>query len=192
MPKIERLYYLQPDVVYLAKDLLGKVIHTNINGKITSGIISETEAYNGIIDKGSHAYNGRRTKRTEITYWQGGTAYVYLCYGMYPLFNVVTNEVDIPHAILIRGIIPLDGIDEMLLRTGKNKISKDFTNGPGKVAKALGIITEHTGIDLTGNTIWLSDENTIIPESEIIACPRVGINYAGEDALLQYRFILKL
>ncbi len=191
MNKLNEKYYTNQDVVFLAKDILGKVLHSNIDNKYTSGIITETEAYEGITDKASHAYNGKRTKRTETMYKKGGVAYVYLCYGMHPLFNIITNKVDIPHAILIRAIKPLEGIDIMLQRTNKINIPKDFSNGPGKVSKALGIKTEHSGISLLDNLIWISDENIIFNKKNIIQTTRIGVGYAQEDALLQYRFILE-
>ncbi len=189
MSKIPIQYYLNDDVVYLAKDLIGKYLFTKIDGKrLTGGIITETEAYAGITDKASHAYNNRRTKRTEVMYNKGGDAYVYLCYGMHALFNIVTNKKDIPHAILIRAIHPTEGIELMLQRAGKTKITKEFANGPGKVAKILGITTIHSGIELTNNTIWLEDKGIVFNNSEIETTTRIGVDYAKEDALLPYRF----
>jgi len=185
---LNKKYYLSKDVVKLAKDLIGKVIHTNIDGVLTSAIITETEAYAGITDKASHAYGGRRTQRTEVMYSEGGIAYVYLCYGMHYLFNIVTNKKDIPHAVLIRGIYPLKGIETMLQRAHKNKLTKDIGKGPGKVTKLLGIDKRHNAISLLDNTIWLSDENINIKKNAIIVSKRIGIDYAGEDALLPYRF----
>jgi DNA-3-methyladenine glycosylase len=189
--KLKRDFYLSEDVVSIAKELLGKYLYTNFEGIITSGIICETEAYAGVTDKASHAFGGRRTERTEIMYEQGGTAYVYLCYGIHSLFNVVTNFKDIPHAVLIRGIQPVEGIDKMLERTGKKKLDNNFGIGPGKVSKALGIHFKDTGIDLTGNIIWIEDKGFKINEKDIVASTRIGVDYAGEDALLPYRFIWK-
>ena len=117
-------FYAREDVVKIARELLGKVLVTNFNGILTSGMIVETEAYAGTTDKASHAYGGRRSARTEIMYMPGGTAYVYLCYGIHHLFNVVTNAINIPHAILIRGIEPIDGIETMLARRGKDKLGR--------------------------------------------------------------------
>jgi DNA-3-methyladenine glycosylase len=189
MPKLPESYYLRQDVVFLAKDLIGKYIFTSIDGiEITGGIITETEAYEGITDKASHAYNNRRTKRTEVMYHKGGVAYVYLCYGIHSLFNIVTNGKDIPHAILIRAIQPITGIETMLRRAKKKKIAGDFAKGPGKVAKILGITTQHSGVKLTGSSIWLEDKGLKIPDKNIISSKRIGIDYAGEDALLPYRF----
>lgn len=188
--KLQKSFYLKDDVVALSKALLGKFLCTNIGGKgITSGMITETEAYAGVIDKASHAYGDRRTERTEVMYMKGGTAYVYLCYGVHSLFNVVTNKKNIPHAILIRGIEPADGTDLMLKRSGKKIMDKRSGIGPGKVTKLLGIHFSHTGISLLGNEIWIEDRGVKIPDAKIIDGPRVGVDYAGEDAKLPYRFI---
>lgn len=186
--KLSQQYYLHPDVLFLAKDLLGKVLVTKINGIRTSGIISETEAYHGVHDKASHAYGGRRTPRTETMYAKGGVAYVYLCYGIHHLFNVVTNIEDIPHAILIRGIEPLEGTHEMLMRKNISKIKKGMGIGPGNVTRCLGIHTGMDKTDLSGKKIWIEDRGIRIPENKIIVGPRVGVDYAGKDALLPYRF----
>lgn len=176
----------------LARDLLGKLLVTNLNGVITSGIISETEAYAGIVDRASHAYGGRRTKRNEVMYAEGGRSYVYLCYGIHHLFNVVTAPAGQPHAILIRGIIPYQGKEEIQKRINKNKINPAFTNGPGKLSKALGITTKLNGNILTGNEIWIEDQQIVIPDSDIIISNRIGVDYAGEDAKLPYRFNLRI
>lgn len=192
MPKLKRYYYLQEDVVAVAQDLLGKTLCTNINGKLTSGIITETEAYAGVNDKASHSFGGKRTPRNEVMYAKGGTGYVYLCYGLHHLFNVVTNKENIPHAVLIRAIKPLEGIETILKRRKQKTVAKNTAGGPGTVSQALGITTKLNGEDLTGNKIWLQDEGIKIIKQNIIACPRVGVDYAGEDAKLPYRFILKL
>lgn len=181
-------FYLNEDVIQVAKDLLGKVIITKIDGITTSGIITETEAYAGITDKASHAYGGRRTNRTEIMYARGGVAYVYLCYGIHHLFNVVTNVQDIPHAVLIRAIEPVKGIDAMLQRRKKTKLQSQLTSGPGAMSMALGIHTLHTGLSLGKGIITIHDEGINI--EEIIATTRIGVDYAKEDALLPYRFYI--
>jgi DNA-3-methyladenine glycosylase len=197
MPILPRSYYLNPDVVNLAKDLLGKYLVTQIDGKLTSGMIVETEAYAGVTDKASHAYGDRRTTRTEIMYCIGGTAYVYLCYGVHSLFNIVTNGKDIPHAVLIRGIVPADGTEIMLQRTGKASLTKKFGIGPGNVSKALGIHYSQTGLDLTkkpinkkNNGIWLEERGFFVEPSKILVTTRIGVQYSGEDATLPYRFVL--
>jgi len=188
--KLKKSFFIQEDVVKIAKELLGKTIYTCINGFNTTAVITETEAYAGTTDKASHAYGGRRTQRTETMYREGGCAYVYFCYGMHHLFNIVTNKKEIPHAVLIRAIYPLKGTDIMLNRVHKTHFIKNMGNGPGKVTKLLGINKTHDAITLTGKTIWLEDMSLSIDESFIIADKRIGIDYAGEDALLAYRFYL--
>ena len=135
MKKLKEEFYLREDVVQIAKDLLGKVIYSHIDGKTCGGIITETEAYAGITDKASHAYGGKRSKRTEAMYADGGISYIYLCYGIHSLFNVVTNHKNIPHAVLIRAIKPIEGLTEMLLRRKKPKLKNDTCIGPGKVSR---------------------------------------------------------
>ena len=189
--KIPFSYYLNQDVIFLAKDLLGKVLFTQINGEITSGIIVETEAYNGIQDKASHAYGGRRTGRTETLYNQGGISYVYLCYGIHNLFNVVSSVNGEPHAVLIRAIEPLTGKDIMEARRKMPAIKPAISSGPGSAAKALGIDRSFNEKDLTGDEIWIEDHNIRYTDHEIAASPRVGVAYAGEDAFLPWRFFIK-
>lgn len=151
-------------------------------------MISETEAYAGVSDRASHASGGRRTKRTEILYRPGGAAYVYLCYGIHHLFNAVTSIEDDPKAVLVRAALPLDGVEEMLRRRGKSNADRTLLAGPGSLGRALGITTDLTGTALDGNTLWIEDRGVDVPESAIHAGPRIGVDYAGEDALLPYRF----
>jgi DNA-3-methyladenine glycosylase len=189
MSKLPLSFYLRDDVVKIARELLGKYLYTNIDGIFTGGIITETEAYNGIADRASHAYGGRRTARTEIMYAQGGTAYVYLCYGIHSLFNVVTNKKDTPHAVLIRAIYPVEGISQMRIRRHRANVSDaELCIGPGTVSQALGIHFSDTGKSLLGNDIWIEDKGLKFPPKKIVAGPRVGVDYAGKDALLPYRF----
>jgi DNA-3-methyladenine glycosylase len=184
-------FYTRKDVVKISKELLGKIVVTKFDNELTAARITETEAYNGVVDKASHAYNDRRTKRTEIMYAKGGAAYVYLCYGIHHLFNVVTNLQGTPHAVLIRAAEPLIGIDVMLRRTNKKKLDYTLTRGPGNVSKALGIYTHHTGINLKSEIFFIADDGLKIPGKKIIATPRIGVDYAAEDALLPYRFFIK-
>ena len=183
-------YYLNEKVVELAKNLLGKYLFTNIDNHLTGGIITETEAYAGITDKASHAFGGRRTARTEVMYHKGGISYVYFTYGIHYLFNIVSGKEDVPHAILIRAIYPTTGGKFMLQRTGKSKINYQLSNGPAKLTKSLGITKEQNGIPLNSNELWLEDRGIIVEPKTITATPRIGINYAEEDALLPYRFVL--
>ncbi|WP_346316469.1 DNA-3-methyladenine glycosylase [Chitinophaga sp. YIM B06452] len=190
MAKLERAFYADKDVLKVAKALLGKVLVTEIGGIRTSGRIVETEAYNGVADRASHAWNNRRTNRTEIMFGPGGVAYVYLCYGIHHLFNVVTNSEDVPHAVLVRGLEPLEGIDHMLFRCGKQKVDYTLTAGPGSLSKALGITTALTGQSLLGDVIWIEDAPPVA-KKDIVAGTRVGVAYAMEDAYLPYRFSVK-
>lgn len=189
--KLPQGYYQNPDVVALSKDLLGKYLFTNIEGTITGGYIVETEAYNGVIDRASHAYGNRRTGRTEVMFGQGGVAYVYLCYGIHEMFNIVTNMEGTPHAVLIRAVNPTDGIDAMLLRRNMPVLKNNITSGPGSVAKALGISRAINAVSLQSDTIWIEDRGLTFKDDEVTAVPRVGVDYAGEDALLPYRFYVK-
>ncbi|MCB0507868.1 MAG: DNA-3-methyladenine glycosylase [Chitinophagales bacterium] len=189
--KLSKKYYLNEDVVYMAKDLLGKVLITNINGIKTGGIITETEAYSEI-EKGSHAYNKRMTDRTQIMFGNGGYAYVYLCYGMYYLFNVVTGKQGTAQAVLIRSIKPTIGVEEILIRRNKTKIDKQLCNGPGKVCQALGITKQQYGISLMSDNVWIEKSNIIIKENQIQITPRIGIDYAEEDKNLPWRFVLSI
>lgn len=190
MKKLDHRFYDREDVVMLARELLGKLLVTEMDGVRTSGRIVETEAYAGTIDRASHAYGGRRTNRTEIIFGGAGKAYVYLCYGIHHLFNVVTNKEGVPHAILIRAVEPVEGIDKMLERTGKEKADYTLTRGPGNVSRALGIRSKHTGTDLLGNLIYLVDDDFPVQQTSIVASARIGVDYAGPDAALLYRFHL--
>lgn len=190
--KLQRDFYVRDDVVQISKDLLGKVLCTKLDGQVTKAVITETEAYAGEGDKASHAYGGRRTKRTEPIFGEGGVAYVYLCYGIHHLFNVVTSSAGTPHAILVRAGKVQDGEKLMLARRGKSKTDHSLLAGPGSFAKALGITTAMTGTDLTGNRIWIEDQSRHMKNDEISVGPRVGVDYAEEDASRPYRFIAEL
>ena len=181
--KLANSFYCNTDVIDISKKLIGKVLVTNLSNHLTSGIIVETEAYAGTFDKASHAFNNKRTKRTKIMYKNGGIAYVYPCYGIHNLFNVITNVKDIPHAVLIRAIEPLEGIKEMCRRRNiSNKYS--LTDGPGKLTQAL-------GKSLQSDTIWIQDTGIKFLEKDILSSNRIGVDYAGKDAKLLYRFHVK-
>ncbi len=189
--KLSLSYYSSEDVLFLARDLLGKVLYTAINGEITAGIIVETEAYAGVKDKASHAYGGRRTHRTEALYGPGGISYVYLCYGIHHLFNVVTSVENDPHAVLIRAVEPFTGKEIMESRRNMPASRAAISSGPGSAAKALGIDRSFNKRDLTGDEIWIEDHGIQYSPVEIAAGPRIGVAYAQEDALLPWRFFVK-
>lgn len=191
MIMLNDMWYRRAGVVAVARDLLGKVLVTAFEGRRTSGRIVEVEAYNGVVDRASHAWSGRRTRRTEVMFGAGGSAYVYLIYGIHHLFNVVTNEADVPHAVLVRALEPLEGIPVMLERTGKAKLDHTLTRGPGNLSKAMGLLTMHTGMSLQGKEIWIGDDGWRAKRGEIVVSPRIGVDYAGEDAALPYRFYIK-
>lgn len=181
MNKLNKDFYTREDVVQLSQELLGKVIVTNINNELTSGMIVETEAYKAPEDKACHAYLNKKTNRTKVMFEEGGVAYIYLCYGIHHLFNVVTGKEGMAHAVLIRGVEPLEGIDTMLVRRKMIKIKRNLTAGPGTLSKALGLRKDFTGHSLIDNSImWIEDRGITFSEDEIIASPRVGIDYAGD------------
>jgi DNA-3-methyladenine glycosylase len=189
--KLPETWYYGDDVVALSKDLLGKYLFTRIDGITTGGYIVETEAYKGVIDKASHAYGNRLTPRTKTMFMQGGIAYVYLCYGIHEMFNIVTSTEGRPHAILIRAIEPTEGIDTMLVRRSMAALKPNITSGPGSVAKALGISRAINAFSLQSDAIWLEDRGLTFPDESVASVPRVGVDYAGDDALLPYRFYVK-
>ncbi|RZK56532.1 MAG: DNA-3-methyladenine glycosylase [Pedobacter sp.] len=191
MSKLTHYFYQQQDVVSLAQQLLGKQLFTLIDGVLTGGTVVETEAYNGVIDKASHAYNGRYTPRTATMYQSGGVSYVYLCYGIHHLFNVVTGSEGTPHAVLIRGIEPVVGLEQMLVRRGMEKFANRVTAGPGALAKALGIDKNLNAKDLLGDEIWIEDNGILFKGEDIVSSPRVGVDYAEDHALLPWRFYVR-
>ena len=187
--KLTDSFYRRTNVVKIARELLGKVLFTNVNGIITAGMIVETEAYSWK-EKGCHAYGSKRTNRNAVMFEKGGHTYVYLCYGMHNLFNIVTNETNIPEAVLIRAIQPVHGIDEMMIRRGNLKNEFHLTSGPGKLTKALGIDRKLNGKFLMGNEVWVEDAGNPVSSRDIVKGPRIGVDYAGEDARLPWRFTL--
>jgi DNA-3-methyladenine glycosylase len=188
--KLGASFYQRSDVVEIARELLGKLVITEWDGLITAGRIVETEAYRGVSDRASHAYGARRTARTEVMYAPGGIAYVYLCYGIHHLCNVVTGGRDEPHAVLLRGIEPVEGLTIMSKRTGKGEKDKTIGAGPGNLSRALGISIAHTGHSLLGGSFYIAEDGFLLPENKIMATPRIGVDYAGVDASLPYRFII--
>lgn len=189
--KLPQSFYERDDVVKISKELIGKYLFTNIDGEVTGGYIVETEAYNGVIDRASHAYGNRLTPRTSTMFGQGGVAYVYLCYGIHEMFNIVTSVEGQPHAILIRAIQPTDGVDIVLMRRNMAALKPNITSGPGSVAQALGISRKINAISLQSDTLWIEDRGLTFTDDAIASVPRVGVAYAGHDALLPYRFYVK-
>jgi DNA-3-methyladenine glycosylase len=188
--KLTESFYQRTDVVKIARELLGKGLFTDIDGVVTGGLIVETEAYSWK-ERGSHAYGARKTNRNAIMFEKGGYAYVYLCYGMYNLFNVVTNREGVADAVLIRGLEPIRGLAEMELRRGPVRNPFHLTSGPGKLTKAMGIDRKMNGKFLLDSEVWLEDVGVKIGPAKIEASPRIGIDYAGEDAKLPWRFTIK-
>ncbi|MES2891214.1 MAG: DNA-3-methyladenine glycosylase [Bacteroidota bacterium] len=191
MYKLTIDFFNRDNVVQIAKELIGKILVTNFNGVRTSGRIVETEAYVGLTDKASHSFAGKRTPRNEHMYAQAGTAYIYVCYGIHQMFNIVTNSSGVPDAILVRALDPLDGIDFMLERTGKLSLDFSLTRGPGNVGKALGFNKRYSGYSLAGGEIFIEDDNIKFGVDAIRSSPRIGVAYAGVDARLPYRFYFK-
>lgn len=185
---LPKAFYLRKNVVLIAKELLGKSLLTCINGQITGGLIVETEAYS-YRERGCHAYMGKMTARNRVMFEEGGVAYVYLCYGIHNLFNVVVNGKNKPEAVLVRALQPIQGEDVMKKRMRASSI-KRITSGPGKLTKALGIDRSCNGNDLSSSELWIEDGVTI-RKKEIVSAPRIGIDYAGEDAKLPWRFFIK-
>ncbi len=188
--KLPRDFYTRSSVLTVARELLGKllVVPTRNAGRV-SGLIVETEAYRGPQDRAAHSYGGRRTTRTETMYGIGGTAYVFFVYGMYNQFNVVTNNLDTPHAVLIRAIEPIEGI-ELMRKRRHGQPDRNLTNGPGKLCIAMGIDRSFDGADLLGRKVWIEAGNRV-PRSQILSGPRIGIDYAEEWVDKPWRFWIK-
>lgn len=191
---LPKSFFLRADVVQIAKDLLGKQLISTINGSSTEAIIVETEAYRAPDDKGCHAYQNRLTDRTSTMFEVGGTSYVYICYGVHNLFNVVTGPKGMAHAVLIRAVEPTLGQEEMLIRRGFDKMKKEVTNGPGKFTKAMGITKAQNGISLISKKegLWIGDKGVNVAKEDIIAGPRVGMSkYVEECSNWPWRFRIK-
>ena len=188
--KLPETFYERTNVVRIARELLGKSLFTNIDGVVTGGMIVETEAYSWK-ERGCHAFNARKTDRNAVMFGPGGHAYVYMCYGIHFLFNVVTNTQDTADAVLVRALEPHTGIEVMQERRGKLSNRYHLTSGPGKLTRALGIDRQWNGRSLLADDVWISDNGTRLSNANIIASPRIGIDYAGEDAALPWRFTIK-
>ncbi len=190
--RADRAFFERSDVTLLARDLLGKFLVSHVGGEACSGMITETEAYAGQSDRACHAYGGRRTKRTEVMYWKGGTAYVYLCYGIHHLFNVISGPQEAPDAVLIRAIEAEEGQNTLLRRRKMERPSRNWLGGPGKLTHGLGIRNDrHNGRDLTqDDELWIEDRGIEVPDELVRTSSRIGIDHAGPDAALPYRYYL--
>lgn len=189
--KLPLSFYQREDVVQIAHELLGKDLYTNIAGQLCGGTIIETEAYRGPDDRGSHAFNDRRTPRNEMMYQAGGCVYMYICYGIHDMLNIVSGMEGMSHAILIRALEPHTGID--IMRERRNIVSKDqrLCQGPGALAQAMGLKKTHNGIDLQEDMIWINETGITYSDDEIISSPRVGMNFEGAYKLIPWRFYVK-
>jgi len=183
--KLTPSYYRSTQVVALARDLLGKYLYSNINHQLTGGIITETEAYAGVTDKASHAYNGRFTARTKTMYQEGGISYVYFTYGMHYCFNVVAKkDGEESGAVLIRSVQPRLGIGTMI-KNRKIDLISNLVNGPAKLTQAMQITKKQYHVDLTKDSnLFIIDG---IKTTKILAKPRIGIK-AGSDKLWNFSF----
>jgi DNA-3-methyladenine glycosylase len=191
LKKLNHAFYNRKDVVRIAKELLGKILVTQFDSVRSSGRIVETEAYKGVNDRASHAFGGRRTARSEHLYGEPGTVYIYISYGMHHLFNVITNKKDTPHGVLIRALEPIDGVENMLSRTGKPFADYTLTKGPGNLARAMGISKIYNGGNLFSDKIFIEDDGMRYKSNQIVVTKRIGVESAQEDAELPYRFIVK-
>ena len=189
--RLNAAFYLNPDVVAVSRALLGKVLVSEVDGQRTAGMIVETEAYAGPDDQACHAYLRRNTKRTAPMFLEGGVAYVYLIYGIYNLFNIVTHKAGEPYAVLVRAVEPLEGLDVMLRRRGMDALRPNVSAGPGLLTIAMGITKALSGESLQGPELWIEDRGIIVPEGDIVSGTRVGVAYAGDDAFLPYRFSIR-
>lgn len=189
MPTLPYTFYDRSDVVQIARDLLGMVLISRTENLLTSGIITETEAYAGRNDRACHAHGGRRTARNEVMYGEPGRAYIYLCYGIHHLFNVVTHHSGMADAVLIRALWPLEGVEQMKMRRGVLQMNQ-LCNGPGKLTQALGISTQLNGVSLLEGTLSIENRGFKVNDQGVIQTTRIGIDYAGEDAKLPWRFFI--
>lgn len=191
--RLDPAFYRRSDVVGIARELLGRYLVTAFDGQRTAGRIVETEAYRAPDDKACHAHCNRFTKRTRVMFEAGGVAYIYLCYGIHHLFNVVTGAEGQAHAVLIRAVEPADNVERMLQRRRLDRQQRRLCAGPGVLSQALGITTAANGTSLVapGSPIWIEDRGDRPPDAAIVSAPRIGIDYAGECAAWPWRFFIK-
>ena len=182
--------FYQAGTEKVAKQLLGKRLVHSRDGKLTSGIIIETEAYPGETDPACHTFEGRRTKRVESMYLTGGHAYVYFVYGIHFCFNVVTRAAEVPEAVLIRALWPVTG-KEIMMKRRKTKIERQLCSGPGKLCQAMGIDRDCNGLLLTGRELWIEEDHEYDKiKTKIQKSPRIGVGYSGVAQNWPLRFLL--
>lgn len=185
--RLPRSFYERDSVTEVARNLVGTLLCTYKDDELTVGRITETEAYSGRNDKACHANNNLRTPRTEAMYGPPGHAYVYLCYGIHHLFNVVTNRKGLADAVLIRSIEPVHGVRIIANRRNVKRVEPNTVNGPGKLTRALGIDLNDNRTDLTGEELWISEDRSVFI-GDIDTSKRIGVDYSGEDAHKLWRF----
>ncbi len=186
--KISREFY-QKDGIAVARGLLGKILVHHTPEGVTKGKIVETEAYMGLTDKASHSYRGPKQGRTSIQYGPGGFAYIYFIYGMHTCMNVVANGPETPEAVLIRALEPVFGIELMKSRRNTGQVGQ-LCSGPGKLCQAMAITREDYGADLCGDVLYVEDAPPL-PETDILASPRINIDYAEEAREFLWRFTIR-
>jgi DNA-3-methyladenine glycosylase len=175
----------------ISRELLGKTLYTSIAGELTAGVIVETEAYAGPDDRGSHAFNNRRTPRNEMMYAQGGVVYMYICYGIHDMLNIVTGPEGTSHAILIRAVEPTEGIGIMRSRRNVYNADHRLCQGPGALGQAFGLNKTFNGKSLTGDEIWIEDQGTQLNQDDIATSGRVGMNFEGPYKSIPWRFYVR-
>ena len=186
--KLDRADFASADTPRVARYFLGKFLCVRAPDGYAEGMITETEAYSGPEDAACHAFGNRRTPRTEIMYAPGGVSYVYLCYGLHRMFNIVTGPLDLPQAVLVRAVRITAG-HEMVRNRRSGVPEKGWASGPGRVCTALGIGLGHNAVDLAGESIWLEDRGVRPAPRKVARTPRIGVDYAGEWAAKPWRFV---
>ena len=191
MMKISQSFYQRDDTLLIARELLGKYLFTKVEDKVVGGIIVETEAYLGPEDRGSHSFNNKRTTRNEMMYEAGGVVYMYICYGIHDRLNIVTGTKGSSHAILIRALEPVAGIDTMKMRRGSSVDRIRLCKGPGALGKALGVSKLHNGVSLQGDEVWIEDQGLSISDDDVVSTARVGMNFDGVYKEIPWRYYIK-
>ena len=186
--KLKKEFY-QQDTEVVARQLLGKTLVRVYKGQRISGVITETEAYLGLIDKAAHSYHGKVTERTKVMYMEGGHAYVFMIYGMYYCFNVITRTTRQPEAVLIRALQPKEGL-QLMHKFRKTDDERKLTTGPGKLGQALKIDKSLNALPLSGQQIYIEDAANL-KASQIVTRPRIGVDYAEEAVEWPLRFYIK-